>query len=65
LIYSGDLNQDGAVDIFDIQVAENAASNFEFGYNVSDCNGDGSSDIFDMQIVENNATLFVFYSRPY
>ncbi len=65
LIYSGDLNRDGAVDIFDMQVAENAASNFEFGYNVSDCNGDGSSDIFDMQIVENNATLFIFYARPY
>jgi hypothetical protein len=65
LIYSGDINQDGAIDIFDMQVAENAASNFEFGYNVSDCNGDGSSDIFDMQIIENNASLFIFYSRPY
>jgi hypothetical protein len=65
LIYSGDINQDGTVDIFDMQAAENAATNFEFGYNASDCNGDGSSDIFDMQIIENNATLFVFYSRPY
>jgi hypothetical protein len=65
LIYSGDINQDGAIDIFDIQVAENAASNFEFGYNASDCNGDGSADIFDLQIIENNASLFIFYSRPY
>ena len=65
LIYSGDINQDGAIDIFDIQLAENAATNFEFGYNVSDCNGDGSADIFDLQIIENNATLFIFNARPF
>jgi hypothetical protein len=65
LIYSGDINQDGAIDIFDIQVAENAATNFEFGYIASDCNGDGSADIFDLQIIENNATLFIFNARPF
>ncbi len=65
LIYSGDINQDGAIDIFDIQVAENAAANFEFGYIDSDCNGDGSADIFDLQIIENNATLYIFNARPF
>jgi hypothetical protein len=54
-----------AVDVFDIQVAENAATNFEFGYITSDCNGDGSADIFDLQIIENNATLFIFNARPF
>jgi hypothetical protein len=65
LIYSGDINQDGSIDIFDMQVAENASTNFEFGYISSDCNGDGSPDIFDMQIIENNATMFLFFARPY
>ncbi len=65
LIYSGDINQDGAIDIFDMQVAENAATSIEFGYNASDCNGDGSTDIFDLQIIENNSTLFIFNARPF
>ncbi len=59
-IYSGDVNKDGGVDGFDSQIAENDASNFEFGYHSSDCNGDGSSDAFDAQIIENNGALFIF-----
>jgi len=64
-IYSGDVNQDGGIDIFDMQIAENSATQFVFGYYNSDCNGDGSSDIFDMQIIENNVGLSLFYSRPF
>ena len=64
-IYGGDVNQDGGVDGFDSQIAENDGSNFEFGYNSSDCNGDGSSDGFDSQIIENNGALFIFSARPY
>jgi hypothetical protein len=63
-IYSGDVNQDGGIDISDMQVTENDASSFQFGYNSSDVNGDGSSDISDMQIIENNSGLFIFYARP-
>lgn len=63
-IYSGDVNQDGGIDIFDMQITENDASQSSFGYYNSDCNGDGSSDIFDLQIIENNAGLFIFYARP-
>jgi hypothetical protein len=62
--YSGDINKDGTIDIFDLQIAENDASEFLFGYNFSDCNGDGTTDIFDLQIIENNAGLFIFYVRP-
>jgi hypothetical protein len=64
-IYGGDVNQDGAVDGFDMQPTENDASNFAFGYNATDCNGDGSTDGFDMQIIENNSSLFIYYARPY
>jgi len=64
-IYGGDVNQDGTIDILDLQWTENDASNFAFGYNASDCNGDGSSDGFDIQILENNASIFIYYARPY
>jgi hypothetical protein len=64
-IYSGDVNQDGGIDIFDMQITENDAAQSAFGYYNSDCNGDGSSDIFDMQIIENNVGLSLFYSRPF
>jgi len=64
-LYSGDINKDGTIDIIDLQVTENDASQFEFGYNDSDCSGDGASDAIDMQNEENNASLFLFYARPY
>ena len=64
-IYSGDVNQDGAIDILDIQISQNDALSFEFGYNFSDVNGDMGTDISDMQIIENSIGLFIFYSRPY
>lgn len=64
-IYSGDINQDGTADAIDLQITENDAYNFTFGYNASDCNGDGASDAMDMQIIENNGALFLFMARPY
>jgi hypothetical protein len=64
-LYSGDVNQDGTVDLFDSQLTENGAANLLFGYDFSDCNGDGSTDLFDLQLIENNSTLLLFYSRPY
>ncbi len=63
-IYSGDLNQDGTADILDMQVCENDAFNFSYGYIDSDCNGDGASDALDMQIIENNSILVLFSARP-
>ena len=64
-LYSGDINQDGSIDISDMQLSQNDASNFEYGYNSSDVNGDLGTDISDMQIIENNNGLFIFYARPY
>jgi hypothetical protein len=63
-IYSGDINQDGTIDIFDMMNAENDVINFDFGNILSDCNGDGVTDIFDMMIIENNAGLFIYYASP-
>jgi len=64
-LFSGDVNQDGTIDIFDTQLIENEASAFQFGYNPGDVNGDMSSDIFDLQVVENNSVLFIYKARPF
>ena len=64
-IYGGDVNQDGTIDGFDIQQAANDASEFAYGYNVTDCNGDGASDGYDIMLLDNNSSLFLFYARPY
>ena len=59
LIYSGDVNQDGAVDATDVQTIDNDASNFLSGYVLSDINGDGFVDGTDFTISDNNASNFV------
>jgi hypothetical protein len=64
-IYSGDVNLDGTIDLFDLQQVENDAASFVFGYEYSDVNGDTVSDLFDLQIIENNSTLFIFSTRPF
>jgi hypothetical protein len=64
-LYAGDVNQDGAVDIYDAQITDNGTANLLFGYDASDCNGNGSTDIYDLQYIDNNSTLLIFAARPY
>ena len=64
-LYSGDVNQDGSIDLLDLIGAETDASQLAFGYNATDCTGDGSSDLLDIIQIENNAQLILFYARPY
>ena len=63
-IYSGDINQDGSVDIYDFPLydADNLA--FGSGYLPTDLNGDGSVDIFDFPIYDANNLAFVGIVRP-
>ena len=63
-LYSGDANQDGTVDGLDMNMIENDANAFAFGYNVSDISGDGATDGLDMNFVENNSNLFLFVAQP-
>lgn len=63
-IYSGDVNQDGAVDLADISLIENAAANFLTGYVPEDLNGDGIVDLSDGAICDNNAFNFVITIVP-
>jgi hypothetical protein len=63
-IYSGDMNQDGSIDIFDFPIYDSDNLNFATGYLVTDINGDGSVDIFDFPIYDANNLAFVGVIRP-
>ncbi len=58
-IFSGDVNQDGNVDLTDLVIVDNDNANFVTGYVPSDVNGDDNSDLTDMIIVDNNNAAFV------
>ncbi|MBK9639428.1 MAG: hypothetical protein IPO63_17095 [Bacteroidetes bacterium] len=63
-IYSGDINQDGVIDIFDQVVLDNDLSNFAFGYVLTDLNGDSVVDITDQAILDNNLANFISSITP-
>lgn len=63
-IYSGDVNQDGTVDLTDAGLIENDALNFVSGYTVTDVNGDETVDISDAAIADNNGFNFVSKITP-
>lgn len=58
-LFSGDVNQDGAIDGSDAGIIDNDASNFVSGNAVTDLNGDYIVDGSDVSIVDNNASNFV------
>lgn len=57
--YSGDVNQDGFVNLTDIVNILNDANVFINGYVISDINGDNITDLTDVVITLNNSSLFV------
>jgi hypothetical protein len=64
-IYSGDLNGDDFVDIFDYPTLDADNFNFVFfEYVNTDINGDGFVDIFDYPILDENNFNFVFAQHP-
>ncbi len=63
-IYSGDVNQDGVIDITDEGLIDNAALNFASGYIATDVNGDGVADLTDLGITDNNSYNLVVVARP-
>jgi len=62
---SGDLNQDGGIDMLDLSETENDAAQALTGYQTADCTGNGIADLNDLIIVEDNAAKFIYYARPY
>ncbi len=63
-IYSGDVNQDGTVDIADGGLVDNDASAFVTGYVPTDVNGDSITDIDDAVFVDNNGLNFIGKVTP-
>jgi hypothetical protein len=64
LLYSGDVNQDGNIDGFDIDLIDLKTSAFGAGYLPEDINGDGITDALDLIITDNNGSLFISVIRP-
>ncbi|MBK8551029.1 MAG: S8 family serine peptidase [Ignavibacteria bacterium] len=63
-IYSGDVNQNGNVDLNDVLEVYNAANDFSSGYIVSDLTGDNLADLDDLLFAYNNSVAFVNVVKP-
>lgn len=63
-VYSGDVNQDGFVNLSDILLTYNDANSFVAGYVKTDLNGDNISDLSDVLIAYNNSANFVAKMIP-
>lgn len=63
-IYSGDVNQDGGVELTDMTLIENAAANFTVGYVPTDITGDNFVEITDQALADNNSFNYVGIMRP-
>ena len=63
-IYSGDVNQDGSVDISDMVIADYQSTNFCDGYCSADVDGNETVDISDMIIIEANNDAFAGECMP-
>lgn len=63
-LYSGDINQDMAIDIFDYLLIEPDISAGNFGYLNTDLNGDGSVDSFDYLVMEDNIISGISAATP-
>ncbi|MDQ3020860.1 MAG: hypothetical protein M3R36_09860 [Bacteroidota bacterium] len=63
-IYSGDVNQDGVIDVSDLGLIDNDGLNIVTGFVATDLNGDNLVDVEDAAIADNNALNFVVVIRP-
>ncbi len=62
--FSGDVNQDGTIDVSDLSLIDNDSYNSPNGYLPTDVNGDYYIDASDISITENNAINTVLIQRP-
>jgi len=63
-VYSGDVNQNGVIDLTDVLQTYNDANSFVSGYVVTDINGDNVVDLNDVLIAYNNSVAFVAVAKP-
>jgi hypothetical protein len=64
VMFSGDIDQDGVVDLADYPIWETDYNNFVIGYAPTDLGGDGVVDLVDYPIWEANYNNFVSVSKP-
>lgn len=63
-LYTGDVNQDGIVDLTDLVAIYNDGSNFVTGYVLTDLNCNSIVDLTDLLFAYNNSSIFVSIKRP-
>lgn len=64
-IFSGDVNQDGMIELEDMMLIDNDAVNSVTGFNIpADLNYDEIVDLSDLSICENNAKDYVQSVKP-
>ena len=63
-VYTGDVNQEGSVDLTDIVAIYNDAGIFASGYINTDLNYDNLADLTDIILAYNNSSMFVAVVRP-
>lgn len=63
-LYSGDMNQDDFIDVFDFNVYDVDNISFAAGYLSTDLNGDGFTDVFDFNTYDVNNINFVMAIKP-
>jgi len=64
LLYSGDINQDGAIDAKDLIMVGNDKALGATGYSLTDLNGDGVVNDADVQLLQGNASEFIMRKKP-
>ncbi|MEO8666656.1 MAG: S8 family serine peptidase, partial [Ignavibacteria bacterium] len=64
VIYEGDVNQNGVVELSDIILISNNATLFVTGYNITDVNGNNVTDLNDIILALNNSSNFVSVKKP-
>ncbi len=63
-IYTGDVSQNGNVDLTDLIEVFNDATNFVTGYVVTDLNCDNQTNLTDVLFAYNNSSIFVEVKKP-
>jgi len=62
--FSGDVNQDGSIDVSDISLIDNDSFNFASGYIATDLDCNDVVDLSDIAYADNNALNFVGEIAP-
>jgi hypothetical protein len=63
-MFTGDINQDEFVDVFDFPQFDSDNSSFASGYLPTDMNGDGFVDVFDFPVFDVNNASFIMSVHP-